>query len=300
MSFQLVRPSGLPCFYRHDALAMPHGFFTAEGGVSSGLYDSLNCGFGSDDDPALVHDNRSRAAHSLTIDPDQLVAVYQVHGAACESVTQPSPVARDALVRADGLVTRTRGLGLTILTADCLPVLLADRTAGVIGACHAGWRGACAGITSATINAMQALGARDITALIGPTIQQASYQVGGDMRDAVIAASGAASGAALSAASIEACFAPDEGGEGNDGRKYRFDLPAYVRARLVADGIGSLHDCGIDTYVHDGSGVRDGSGAGNTGAGNTGRGESPAFFSHRRATHAAAADSGRQISMIAL
>lgn len=280
MSFQLDQPTGLPCYYRHDSVAVPHGFFSAEGGVSTGLYHSLNCGFGSADDPVMVQENRARAAQSLGLSSTQLAAVYQVHGTMCEVVSEATPTDRDALVRADGLVSCTPGVGLTILTADCLPVLLADTTAGVIGACHAGWRGACGGITSSTIDAMRSLGASSITALIGPTIRQASYQVGAEMRDAVIATSDTA----MPAADIAACFVPDE----DDGTttKYRFDLAAYVRARLTLDGIEAIHDCGLDTYRGNGADVTDG--------------ESPAFFSHRRATHAAVADSGRQISMIAL
>ena len=297
MAFQLISPSdsvtspgspGSPCFYKHESVDVPHGFFTADGGVSTGLYESLNCGFGSADDAALVTANRGSAATSLGLGPDDLAAVYQVHGNDCITVTGATSADRDALPRADGIVTRTPGLGLSILTADCLPLLLVDTAAGVIGACHAGWRGACDGISGNTITAMKDLGADKITALIGPTIQQRSYQVGAEMRAAVIAASGNA----LPTEVIADCFAPEESGD-----KYRFDLPAYVRARLVADGIDAIYDCGIDTYNHScGDSYKDG----HAGRDKSKGGESPAFFSHRAATHAGAADSGRQISMIAL
>ena len=279
MPFHLTQTAGLPPSYNDADMAVPHGFFTAEGGVSTGLYDSLNCGFGSDDDAALVQANRDRAARSLGLDARAMAAVHQVHGNACVTLTGPSPRDRDALPRADGLVTKTPGLGLTILTADCLPVLFADPDAGVIGACHAGWRGACAGITGATVAAMRAIGASSITALIGPTIQPASYQVGADMRAALYAADDGS----LPAETLDHCFQPDPAHDGPDER-FRFNLPAYVRARLAGDGISDIRDCGLDTYHRDPDSD----------------GESPRFFSHRRATHAGAADSGRQISIICL
>ena len=254
-----------------------HGFFGCAGGVSSGVYDSLNCGFGSDDDTALVTQNRDRAAGAMGLRPDRLAAVWQVHSADAVIATGGAPSDRTQLARADGLVTTERGLGLAILTADCLPLLMVDRDAVVIGACHAGWRGAADGIVTSTVTLMRDRGARDITALIGPTIRQPSYQVGADMREACLAA--VETGIRDAAAS---CFIDDENG------RFRFDLPALARHQLVEAGVTDIADCGQDTYPvpdHD-SGSNDA--------------DSFRFFSHRRATHAADADCGRQIAVIAL
>jgi YfiH family protein len=276
MSFVLHRSAHGPAYFAFNGLgdSIKHGFFSAEGGVSSGLYDSLNCGFGSDDAADLVAQNRERAAACLDLGADELAAVYQVHSADAITVTAASPKDRDKLVHADGMVTSTPGIGLAILTADCLPLLLADQRAGVIGACHAGWRGAATGIVGATIAAMRHEGAQSITALIGPTIRQASYQIGSDMRDEILAT---ATTAGPTHNEINGCFIPDA--EVAD--RFRFDLPGFVRRHLQALGITRIEDCGEDTYAAT-------------------SGESPCFFSHRRATHAKAADSGRQISIIAL
>ena len=254
-----------------------HGFFGCAGGVSSGVYDSLNCGFGSDDDPALVAQNRDRAASALGLRADRLAAVWQVHSADAVIATGGAPSNRAQLTRADGLVTTERGLGLAILTADCLPLLMVDRDGAVIGACHAGWRGAADGIVTSTLALMRDKGAGEITALIGPTIRQPSYQVGGDMREACLAS--VAPGLRDAAAS---CFIDDE-----DGR-FRFDLPALVGHQLAGAGVIDIADCGEDTYP-----------APDHIAGSSGA-DSFRFFSHRRATHAAEADCGRQISIIAL
>lgn len=263
----------------HQATAerVRHGFFGCAGGVSSGVYDSLNCGFGSDDAAALVTQNRNRAAGAMGLHPDRLAAVWQVHSADAVIATGGAPSDRTQLARADGLVTTERGLGLAILTADCLPLLMVDRDAVVIGACHAGWRGAADGIVTSTVALMRDRGAGNITALIGPTIRQPSYQVGADMREACLTA--VAPGIRDAAAS---CFIDDEGG------RFRFDLPALVRHQLVEAGVTDIADCGRDTYPAPdhipGSSDAD----------------SFRFFSHRRATHAADADCGRQISIIAL
>ena len=177
--------AGAPRYLRHakTAALAPHGFFSAEGGISTGIYASLNCGHGSADDPALVSQNRSAAAATLNIDSPQLVAVYQVHGTTCITADAATPVyaRRDQMIRADGIITTQPGLALSILTADCLPLLLTDADATVIGACHAGWRGTVAGIVASTVAAMQDAGAGEITAMIGPTIRQPSYQVGEDL-----------------------------------------------------------------------------------------------------------------------
>jgi len=250
-----------------------HGFFGAAGGVSTGLYDSLNCGYGSADDPNLVAQNRSLVATAMGLTTDRMAAVYQVHGTEVVTASKGGGGNRDQLARADGLVTTCRGLGLSILTADCLPLLLVDAASSVIGACHAGWRGAAAGIVDRTVATMRAAGAGSITALIGPTIRQPSYQVGADMRDAVLAQIKPAI-----RDSVATCFGPSVEG------KLTFDLAGLVRTQLDHAGIDMIHDCGIDTYASK-PGVSS---------------DSPGFFSHRRATHAAEPDCGRQIAVISL
>ena len=276
MSFALHRSAHGPAYIAFNGLgdSIRHGFFSAEGGVSTGLYESLNCGFGSNDTADLVAHNRERAAACLGLGADELAAVYQVHSADAITVTAASPKDRDKLAHADGMVTTTPGIGLAILTADCLPLLLADQSAGVIGACHAGWRGAAIGIVGTTITAMRNEGAQKITALIGPTIRQASYQIGRDMRDEILAT---ATMAGPTQDEMKSCFIADAGVPD----RFRFDLPGFVRLHLQALGISLIEDCGEDTYAATSA-------------------ESPCFFSHRRATHAKAADSGRQISIIAL
>lgn len=262
--------------YIHHAPTTPrakHGFFGTSGGVSTGVYTSLNCGFGSSDDPALVTRNRGRVAASLDLPEDRLAAVYQIHSADVVTVSEGAPVDRNLLVRADGLVTTVRGLGLTILTADCLPLLLVDSKGAVIGACHAGWRGAASGIVENTLGAMRQAGAGTITALIGPTIRQPSYQVGVEMHDEVMSRVGPAIRDAAAA-----CFIPDGTG------RFRFDLAGLVRHQLHAASVELVHDCGVDTYA----------GTGGDGA------DSHMFFSHRRATHAGDTDCGRQIAVISL
>jgi len=273
MAFVLNRTPDGPPYLTEDTLGLPvrHGFFTAEGGVSTGIYASLNCGFGSDDDAQRVAENRARAASALGLEATRLACLYQVHSADAVTVDTPSPADRNQWIHADGLVTTTPGLGLAILTADCLPLLLADPAAGVIGACHAGWRGAAAGIVGATISRMQAAGANAIIALIGPTIRQPNYQVDAKMRDEVIACNPGKPDA------VAACFVADADAPG----KFRFDLPGFVHRQAAACGVTQIFDCGEDTYA-------------------PARPESPSFFSYRRATHADAADSGRQIAIIAL
>ena len=267
---------GPPRFLHHHATGAiaPHGFFSAAGGNSSGIYESLNCGFGSDDDHVLVSRNRAAAAGALALAPEQLAAVYQVHGAVCLLTDAPAPADRDAMPRADGMVTTRHDLALTILTADCLPLLLTDTAGAVIGACHAGWRGAVSGIIAATVNAMRDAHAGDIIAMIGPTIRQPSYQVGAKMREEALA---------LMPAALQdlaaSCFTAD--GDNH----FRFDLPALVRHQLRTCKVRAIHDCGVDTYG-------DANHAGDPDA------DSLPFFSHRRATHDHQPDSGRQISVI--
>jgi polyphenol oxidase len=268
-----VNLEGGPQCYQHagwqDDVArrwyIRHGFFTANGGVSTGLYQSLNCGFGSNDNPALIAENRRRVANSLGFQPDQMFGLCQTHSARVVTIDSASDASIDARADADALITNKSGYALAILTADCVPVLFAAPEMGVIGAAHAGWRGAVDGVLEATIAMMakQGIAPDQIEAVIGPAIQQANYQVGGDLRYAVLAAHDDA----------EVFFDPDKDMDG----KYRFDLPGFVQSRLRQAGLGKVTDLGIDTY-----------------------GESSGLFSHRHATHAALPDSGRQISVIGL
>ncbi|HEY0182597.1 MAG TPA: peptidoglycan editing factor PgeF [Rhodopila sp.] len=229
-----------------DALAVPHGFFTRRGGVSTGPFASLNCSLSGQDDRDAVLTNRARAARALDVDPARLLGLTQVHRT--RVVTATSPWAPGEGERADAMVTAEPGLALGIVTADCAPVLFADVDGRIVGAAHAGWRGALAGVLEATVAAMTALGAVPdrITAAIGPCIAQVSYEVGADLRDAVLARSVADS----------AFFAPGQ----RDGR-WQFDLAGYCAARLRASGIGHIIVTGHDTLA-----------------------EEDRFFSHRRRT----------------
>lgn len=248
-----------PSYLTHDLLTLPgitHGFFTRHGGVSSGDYDSLNGGIGSKDGKEDVATNRARAAAALGASKSDIRGLYQIHSAdALLANDDPRP-------EGDGLVTGVPGLCLTILTADCAPVLLADPEAGIIAGCHAGWRGAVAGIIASTVAAMERLGSarHRIKAVVGPTIAQASYQVGEDLKDDVLKASPWAS----------SCFIADA-----SAGKFRFDLPGYALAQLQRLEIESSA-MAIDTYSDD------------------------RFFSHRQACHQGKADTGRLMSMIRL
>ncbi len=243
------------------APGLRHGFFTRQGGVGGGLYASLNCGFGSDDAAGDVAENRRRAARALGAAPDRLVTVYQVHGT--DVVTVDTPWRPGKSPRADGMVTRRPGIVLGILTADCAPVLLADAEAGVVGACHAGWRGALDGIVDATLAAMVALGAARarIRAAIGPCIAQRSYQVGPEFR----------------ATFTEADPAHDGFFTADSGDRSRFDLEGFVSARLETAGIGETSALGLDTCA-----------------------DAARLFSYRRATLAGEPDYGRLLSAITL
>ncbi|MFT3811308.1 MAG: peptidoglycan editing factor PgeF [Micropepsaceae bacterium] len=244
-----------------DDPRLAHAFFTREGGVSTRLYDSLNCGLGSHDDRANALENRRRAAAHLGLAPGRLVTLYQIHSA--EAVIVNDPWAPGEGPRADGMATRTPGLALGVLAADCTPILFADAEEGVIGACHAGWKGALAGIAEATVDAMIALGARRarITAAIGPTIRQPAYEVGADYRDRFIAAD----------ARSAAFFTP-----GIDAAHAQFDLPGYLTRRLTEAGVMAVADVGVCTNQDQG------------------------FFSYRRTTHRGEPDYGRNLSAIAL
>lgn len=241
-------------------LDAPHGFFTRAGGVSTGPFASLNCSLSGRDDARAVAENRARARAALG--GPLLVGLFQVHGTTVVVVDEPW--GDDARPQADALVTRRRGVALGIVTADCAPVLFLDAEAGVIGAAHAGWRGALAGVLEATVAAMERLGAARgrISAAIGPTIAQASYEVAADLRDAVLAVDPA-----------HARFFADGARAG----RWRFDLPGFCAAALARAGIGRVSDLGLDTYA-----------------------EPARFFSHRRATHEGAGPIGHQLSAIAL
>lgn len=236
---------------------VPHGFCGRAGGVSTGLVAGLNVGFGADDDPAAVAENRRRAAAAV-LPGAVLVSPYQVHSPDAVIVTEPWPV--DARPEADGLVTDRPGLLLGIVTADCAPVLLADRVAGVIGAAHAGWRGAHGGVIEATVAAMRQLGAEPgrIGAAIGPCIAQASYEVDEGFRRN---------------------FGKDDDRFFASGRPghWQFDLEAYVAKRLAAAGVEQVDPLGIDTYALE-----------------------ERYFSFRRATHRTEPTYGRQFSLIGL
>ncbi len=214
-----------------DDLPVRHGFFTRKGGASSGVYAGLNCGTGSGDQAEIVAINRARVAEAMGVAPGSLVGVHQVHSA--DAVTVDGPT--DARPRADALATATPGVALSVLTADCQPVLFADPQAGVIGAAHAGWRGALDGVLEATLAAMEGLGADRgrIAAVIGPTISQAAYEVGPEFLDSFLAED----------AQNARFFA-----SGREGR-YQFDLPGYSLARLRRPGSAPPSGRGIAPTV---------------------------------------------------
>jgi len=239
---------------------VPHGFLGRRGGVSQGLVAGLNVGLGSQDDPAAIAENRRRAAAAV-LPGAPLASLYQVHSADVVRVNAAYPDAERP--QADALVTERPGLLLGILTADCAPVLFADAHAGVVGAAHAGWKGALAGVTDTTIAAMEKIGARRdrIAAAIGPCIARASYEVDEGFLGRFTAVD----------PENERFFA-----SGRDGR-YQFDLEAYVTHRLAAAGLARIEALGLDTYA-----------------------QPDRFYSYRRATHKGEADYGRQISVIGL
>jgi YfiH family protein len=239
-----------------------HAFFTRAGGVSGGLYASLNGGIGSRDAADKVAENRVRMAAVLGVEPQRFLTAYQIHSpkvvvaeAAWTSETRP---------HADAIVTRMRALAIGVTTADCGPILFADPQARVIGAAHAGWRGALTGVIEATVEAMERLGAKrgEIRAAIGPMIRQSSYEVGPDLMSRF---------AAEDRASNRFFSATQRGGHA------MFDLCGYVAERLARAGVGRIEDLGLCTYA-----------------------DPERFFSYRRATHGAEADYGRHVNAIAL
>ena len=211
-----------------DALTTRHGFFTRQGGHSTGIFSSLNCGLGSGDDIALVTKNRDQVAAALGVTNSHLVSAYQIHSADVVIVDAPF----SERPKADGLVTAKRGIALGVLTADCGPVLFADVKAGVIGACHAGWKGALTGVTESTVVAMESLGAfrRNIIAVLGPTISQSAYEVGPEFPKAFLEADGG----------NQKYFIPSLR---ND--HYMFDLPAYLINKMKSSGLGQVHDLAL-------------------------------------------------------
>lgn len=239
-----------------------HGFFTRQGGVSEGIFASLNCGLGSGDDPERVRENRHRVAQSLGIAVDSLVTLRQVHSSTVVEVDAPWDDKNRP--EADALVTRRRDVALGILTADCTPVLLADETSGVVGALHAGWRGAKAGIIAATVAAMERQGAQrtNIRAAVGPCIQQPSYEVGTDFRASFLADDPASADLFVPAARAD---------------KALFNLPGYVIRRLAQTGVAEVAVCANDTLSDENR-----------------------FFSFRRVTLAGGGPYGRMISAITL
>lgn len=238
-----------------------HGFFTREGGVSGGIYASLNGGVGSNDDAHHVRENRSRMAAAIGVAPERFLTAYQIHSPDVVTVEAPWPAAERP--RADAMVTRTPGLGLGISTADCGPLLFADPDARVIGAAHAGWRGAFTGVIEATLAAMERLGAtrRGIRVVLGPLIRQQSYEVSTEFVERF---------AAADPANVR-FFAAGKPGHA------MFDLPGYIASRVEQAGVGGFEDLGFDTHA-----------------------DPTRFFSYRRTTQRGEPDYGRHINAIAL
>jgi len=239
-----------------------HAFFTRRGGVSQGLYASLNVGFGSDDVPDLVAENRARCMRVLDLPADCLTTVYQIHGTTTERIEKPVPYA--AAPRADAMVTDRPGVALGILTADCVPVLLADPSAGVVGAAHAGWKGALDDVLLSVLQTMESLGAQRqaVLAAIGPCIQQASYEVGPEYQARFVAAD----------TGYADYFRPSDRSD-----HFLFDLEQFVADRLHTLGVGAVEAIGRDTCA-----------------------DADDFFSYRRATRQRDPDYGRNLSAIAL
>jgi polyphenol oxidase len=252
-------------FLTAECLRIPgvaHGFFTRVGGASQGVYASLNAGVGSRDAPEAVTENRARVAAALGAAPDRLAVPFQIHSPDALAITELWPV--DARPRCDALVTATPGLALGVTGADCGMILFADQRARVIGAAHAGWKGALTGVVEATVTAMERLGAKrsDIVAGLGPCIGPKSYEVGPEF---VAAFEGAGE-------EMGRYFTPSR----REGRSM-FDLNAYIAERAARGGVGRFEDLHLDTYA-----------------------DERRFFSYRRATHRNEPDYGRLMSVIAM
>jgi YfiH family protein len=238
-----------------------HGFFTRDGGVSEGVYATLNAGIGSNDTAANVAENRARMAAALAVKPERLLTAYQIHSR--DVVVAREPWGYETRPRADAIVTREPALAIGVSTADCGPVLFADPQARVIGAAHAGWRGALAGVLEATVAAMEQLGAArsHIVAAAGPMIRQPNYEVGAELVERFLADD----------PDNARFFAPGKPGHA------MFDLPGYVAARLRRLGLAAIDDLALCTYADPGR-----------------------FYSYRRTTHRGEPDYGRHVNAIAL
>ena len=243
------------------APGLRHAFFTREGGVSDGIYAGLNGGIGSNDDPAKVAENRRRMAEALGVTPERFLTVYQVHSP--DVAVAEAPWDQASRPKADAIVTRTPGLAIGVTTADCGPILFADPAAQVIGAAHAGWKGALTGVLESTLDEMERLGAQRsrVVAAIGPLIRQPSYEVGAEFVARFTAANPAY------AAFFTVAERPGHA---------MFDLGGFIRMRLEAAGVGMIDDLGIDTYPDE------------------------RFFSYRRTTHRSEPDYGRHVHAIVL
>jgi purine-nucleoside/S-methyl-5'-thioadenosine phosphorylase / adenosine deaminase len=238
-----------------------HAFFTRDGGVSDGIYAGLNAGIGSQDDPANVAENRRRMAEQMGVAPARFLTLYQTHSP--EAVVATGPWQGTSRPRGDAIVTRTAGLAIGVTAADCGPILLVDPTARVIGAAHAGWKGALTGILESTIAAMEKLGAErsGTVAAIGPLIRQHSYEVGDEFVERFIAAD----------AENTLYFVPSA----REGHAM-FDLAGFIRMRLEDAGVLMIDDVGVDTY------------------------SDPRFYSYRRSVHRNEPDYGRHVHAIVL
>lgn len=251
---------------RSDLLAalpgVAHGFFTREGGVSAGLYASLNVGLGSMDERDAVLENRARVARALGVETRSLAMPYQIHSPDVVVVDEPWPQGEGP--RADALVTARKGVAVGVATADCGPILFADAKGRAVGAAHAGWKGAFSGVVEATIAAMEGLGAvrGDIVAVLGPTISAAAYEVGPEFVERFVAED----------ATFGRFFRPSDKPD-----HAMFDLPAFIALRLAEAGVGRAADLGLCTYA-----------------------DEARFFSYRRTTHRREPDYGRLVSAIAL
>jgi hypothetical protein len=238
-----------------------HAFFTREGGVSRGIYGSLNAGIGSNDAPADVAENRRRMAEQMGVAPEHFLSVHQIHSP--DTVVATGPWPGEARPRADAIVTRTEGIAIGVTAADCGPILFADPAARVIGAAHAGWKGALTGVLESTIDAMEKLGAdrSGMVVAIGPLIRQHSYEVGGEFVERF-----------LDADTNNASFFVPSVRSGHS----MFDLAAFIRMRLENAGVLMIDDIGVDTYSDE------------------------RFYSYRRSVHRKETDYGRHVHAIAL
>ena len=238
-----------------------HAFFTREGGVSDGVYAGLNGGLGSNDDPAHVRENRRRMADQMGVAPEHFLSVHQIHSPDVVVATGPWP--SEVRPRADAIVTRTEGIAIGVTTADCGPILFADPAARVIGAAHAGWKGALTGVLESTIEAMVKLGADrgSMVVAIGPLIRQNSYEVGSEFVERFLAADAG-----------NATFFIPSSRAGHS----MFDLAGFIRMRLERAGVLMIDDIGVDTYSDE------------------------RFYSYRRSVHRKEPDYGRHVHAIVL